>query len=378
MSSRSRSGGMRSEMTLPVAAHLDIRLRLRSGQRLLADAVQPVRQRRRRIGQPAPRGHAHRVQRPSLASRQVGHQGQVILAAPLVPARLAPAAEVAMPHRFRLRGDGNRRFGIVEHALQLARHQAAIGRVVGHAQALRLPLDPAQRQVHPVRLPPLHGAQQVGVHADLQHGGRRWSARQLRVPDFIAPGPEVARRLDAPQEVRIAQPPVAEQHRLVDDVDALPHGPQGGVVLGSDCPRRGHGVRRPDLADAQVLRPQRFQKTLFVFATPPRHAVEHRVVAIGSLEVAQGHGPLQVGQVPALQERHQIGGGVHQAVVNQLHRRFTSPSPWPPAPPRPHTKSAQARCQHTPPAVAGEAVTSTGRHRGRGFRQCGGPHNGQG
>ena len=252
-----------------------------------------------------------------------------------------------MPYGLRLRWDGKGRLGIVQQRLEVARDQPVVGRVVGHPQAYGLALDAAQHQVHPFRHPSLDDPQQIGVHADLQHGGRRGLAGQLGVPDFVAPRPQVAGRLDAAQEVGVPQPPSIQQHGLVNHVGARPHRFQRGRVFRPNLSGRGYGVGRSDFLHSDVLCPQRFQEAGLVLLTAPRHAIQHGVVAERAFEVSQRRRALQVRQVPALQETHQIGGGVGEALVDQLHRGITGPSPLAgEIRSAPGMRSAQARRRH--------------------------------
>ena len=245
-----------------------------------------------------------------------------------------------MPDRFGLGGDRECRFRIVQHRLEFARHQAVVGRVVGDPKALGASRDATQHQVHPFRPPPLHGPQQVGVHADLEHGRGRGFAGQLGVPNFIAPRPEGAGPLDAAQEVRVPESSIAEQHRLEDHVDAVSHGLERGVVFGSNRPGRRHGVGRSNHLHVQVLAAQRFQEARLILVAAPRQAVQHGIVAMRAPEVVQSGSALQVGQVPALQETDQVRGRVDQAFVDQLHRGLTRPSPWPAVSRGPRMRSA--------------------------------------
>ncbi len=47
--------------------------------------------------------------------------------------------------------------------------------------------------------------------------------------------------------------------------------------------------------------------------------VEHRVGAHRPSQVALDRGPLQVSEVTALEEAHEVGRGVSRAAIDQLH-----------------------------------------------------------
>ena len=82
-----------------------------------------------------------------------------------------------------------------------------------------------------------------------------------------------------------------------------------------------------DFGNLPTLGSQFFQVARLVLLAAPRQAVQHGIVAHRALEVFQRHRALQVGQVAALQKPHQVGRRVEEALVDQLHRGFTGPSP---------------------------------------------------
>ena len=232
-----------------------------------------------------------------------------------------------MPHRLRLRRHRINVLGAVQQLFELARHQAVVGGVVRHPQAHRLALHAAQHQVHPFRQASLHGAQQVRVHADLQHGGSRRLAGQLGVHNFVAPRTQVARRIDPLEEVRVPQPSLVQQYALVDHLRASSHGLPRGFVFRPDQAGRGHSVRRPDFGDFATFGAQLVQVARLVLLPAPCHAIQHGVVTDRTPDIRhQRRRAFEICQVPALQEAHQVGRRVGQTLVDQLHRGVTGPS----------------------------------------------------
>ena len=98
-------------------------------------------------------------------------------------------------------------------------------------------------------------------------------------------------------------------------------------MFGPDLAGRGHGVGRPDFGYVSTLGAQLFQVARLVLLATPGHAIQHRVVADWAPDIGyQRRRALQVRQVPALQEAHQVGRRVGEALIDQLHRRITGPS----------------------------------------------------
>ena len=74
-----------------------------------------------------------------------------------------------------------------------------------------------------------------------------------------------------------------------------------------------------DLDDHHPLAVERLQKALLVFVAPLRDTVQHRIETHGLGEMPPQGRPLKIGEVRALQEPHQVGGGVHHPSIDPLH-----------------------------------------------------------
>ena len=234
-----------------VALHLDARLLAHAREARRGRALE---WRRHRQGQPPQRGAGRDVSRPQrrpLMGRDAGHQREVVrLAAPCLTLR-PPATDLAVLDRVRPRGGrvlgGSR--GALREGLELPLDRPDVGGVVGDAQVIDVPGAAAERHVHQLRPQALESGELLRVQAQLQHGRALGVARQLRVPDLVAPRAQVARRLHAAQEVGEAQPPAVEERGLVDDRRRRrawpPRSPPRPRDSPSRDPPRGRGSPRP-------------------------------------------------------------------------------------------------------------------------------------
>ena len=196
------------------------------------------------------------VQGASLARRQACDEGEVVLRAPLGPALQAPPAHLAVLYGLRR---SRRREGRApsQHCLELVGHEAVVGRIVGDTKGDPLALHPAEREVHLRRRPVLEFTQHVRIHAELQHGRRLGAPGELGVPDLVAPRTKGTGRLDAAEEVGVAQATAVEEERLVDGAGPFTHGRKGGVPSSGYALARGQHLVRLDLADRHPLGTQR-------------------------------------------------------------------------------------------------------------------------
>ena len=236
---------------------------LRLDARLLAHARKARRgraleRRSHRQGQPAQRGagrHVPRPQRRPLMGGDAGHQREVVrLAAPRLTFR-PPAADLAVldwvrPRGWRVLGGSP---GAFRESLELAPDRPDVGGVVGDAQVIHIAGAAAERHVHQLRAQALENGELLRVQAQLQHRRALGVPRELRVPDLVAPRPELARRLDAAQEVGEAKPPPVEERGLVDDRRPGAHGGHGRFRRGAIA-RPAVSLRNVDLLDAETLR----------------------------------------------------------------------------------------------------------------------------
>ncbi len=387
--------------TLVLALDLDAGLLAHGPQPLLPHARGAGQRRVERDGhggQLPPRVHRRLVlaERAALLRRDAGHERQVVV---LAPPRLAlhdPAAHVAVLDGF---GSGERRIdgdvgrcggrGSVrgrsrirrpicrraaggDERLEASAHQAVVGQVVGRAKVLDGVRAPAQRDVHLRRPDALEPLQQVGVEAELEQRRRLHVPRELGVPGFVAPRTQLARGLDAAEEVGETEPADAaagtgrrfvprpgfvsgvarfasrprphpvpgrglasrprphpvpelrsralEERGLVDHVDAGPHGlerPLGSrPVPGTAILDR---VVLGDLDDAAAFLAQALEEPVLVLEAALGDSVELGVGAHGALDQPGEGGAFEVREVLAGEEADEVGGGADGRAVDQLH-----------------------------------------------------------
>ena len=208
----------------------------------------------------------------------------------------------------------------LEERLELARHEPVVGSVVGHAEGDRLALHAAEGQVHLPGLASLQLPHHVGVEAELQDGRRRRVTGELGIPDLIAPPAEVAGLLHPPQEVRVAEATPVEEHRLVDDVGAGAYRRQSLVAPADAALLVGQILVPLDLDDREPVAVKGLQEALLVLHAPPGDAVQDRVGANGSRELAPRGRALEVSEVRTFEVRDEVRRGVHETRVDSLHR----------------------------------------------------------
>ena len=146
-----------------------------------------------------------------------GDERQVVVVLPLFPAdrdEVAARAVVAGPGI----EVGRRRVEVrAEPPLRGAEERIEVTGSVGLD-------DPgAGHNVQPLGKPSLDLFDLVRVEDKLKHSRRFRGARELGVPGFVAPIPELGGLVDADDEVGQPAPPVAREGRLVDHLDAVAH-----------------------------------------------------------------------------------------------------------------------------------------------------------
>ena len=130
----------------------------------------------------------------------------VVVAASLV-AVTPPPADLAVLDRLRVVRGGDR-FRMLEHSsLEPRTYEAEVRGVVLDAKALDLARGIRRDDVEVLRQHILSAVKQVGVERELQDRAPARVLRKLRIDDLVRPAAERARSLDAPKDVRPAEPP---------------------------------------------------------------------------------------------------------------------------------------------------------------------------
>ncbi len=264
-----------------------------------------------------------------LSAADSRHEAQVIVGTAPVPADRPPAADVAVLDGIRVRVRG--RVGrwadalVVRGGDEVRLHAAVVGHVVVDAEDHGLASAPAERDVEPLGLPPLHPRQLVDVRADLEDGAGLDVAGELGVGDFVVPGAERAVRLpgcvvDPQEEVGVAAPCPVEERGLVDDIRAVPHrlaGELGGLIE-ARARARGRAVAW-DLDDPPAGCPEVVKVSLLVLVAALLDELDGGVAA-DRLRDETGHRrALQLEAVRTGEEADEIGGRVDGSAVEKLH-----------------------------------------------------------
>ena len=146
---------------------------------------------------------------------------------------------------------------------------------------------------------------------------------QFRVPDLVAPWPQITRSLDAKQEVRVASATAVEEGRLIDDVitahNRFPGEPGGlrqtiHVVV--------NGAVRQDFPNALPRRPELTEESDFVLPASLYYAVQLRVRPRRAPYKATKRSLLKVGEVLAGDETNEIRRGINGLPIDPLHNWY--------------------------------------------------------
>ncbi|MEQ9398178.1 MAG: hypothetical protein RJQ04_03330 [Longimicrobiales bacterium] len=306
-----------------VAFDLDARLFPDPLQGRVAHALQ------RRLhgkGQPAerrPRRDLALFQPVTLLSRDPCHQRQVVVGSPLFLAPGSPPTQAAVVARLGI-GVGE---VVTDHrGPEASLHRPVVGGEVGHAKRLGPSPRPTEGEVHRLRYHTLHSGEQLRVEADLEDGARLRLPGELGVHDLVRPTTEVARTLDAPEEVGAPLPAPVVEDTLVDDVGPTPHQVQRVCRGGFEArvhirPVVLRGRRRLGrLLDGQTLGAVGVEDLLLVRLPALAQHVGARIRVGGRAVEGSLQSPLLEGrQVMAREERADVGGGVDRAVAGSLH-----------------------------------------------------------
>jgi hypothetical protein len=157
----------------------------------------------------------------ALPTVQVGDERDVIVGSAAVVADLPPVTELALADLVRIGGIGLQAGELGEAVLELGTDPRRVGGEVVWHERRRRPV--AKHEMHSLGTPTLEALQLVGVEEQLENVARLWVAPELRVVHLVGPRPEVGRLVDANQEIRVPEPPIAGEAPLMQDPAALAH-----------------------------------------------------------------------------------------------------------------------------------------------------------
>ena len=129
--------------------------------------------------------------------------------------------------------------------LEPAAHRPVERRKVLEPEGVRLRVS--GHDVDPRRPSALDPLESIRVHAHLEKRRTFHRPRQLRVRDLVVPVSKLGIAVHAEQEVGMTTPSTVEERRLVDDVDAVAHRRDRGVLGGAQALRGREPVLRPDV-----------------------------------------------------------------------------------------------------------------------------------
>ena len=182
-------------LRLPFVLALDLEASLLAHalERLAADAFETGRHWERQDRELATTPDRAVLERPTLAGADPGDEGEVVVAAALVPTMDRPATDVAMLDRLRVRRrdriDG---LGTADRRLELRLDAAVVGHEVGDSVGRGFARAAAEHDVQPLRRLALDPRELLHIRADLEDRAGLGPSRELRVGDLVRPRPELA------------------------------------------------------------------------------------------------------------------------------------------------------------------------------------------
>lgn len=181
--------------------------------------------------------------------------------------------------------------------------------------------------MHRVGFDALDARQLLGVGTELEECVGLGAARELGIGDLVAPGTEVRRLGDLQEEVGEADPAAVEERRLVDDIVTATERVERGRAGAPEHLRVRLAVPSPgvDRGDGPALVSEPGEVLLLVLGAAAGDHVELGVLAVRAPHEAGDRCALQVRQVLAGQEPHQVGRGDDRLSVDELHPRRLGP-----------------------------------------------------
>src|SRR3990170_1940574 len=273
---------------------------------------------RRQGGERAHRRHAVDGEPLRVRPRHAGHDREVVVAPTAVHAGREPGADAAVIHGIRIsagrQGVAPRGCPVAEDdGFETALYHPVVGGVV--VEPHRVGRAVAGDDVDAFRRDALELRQPVRVDADLEQGAALDGARELRVGDLVAPGPQGRTgAVDLQQEVGVAQPAPVEEGGLEDDVGAVAHRLDGGCLGGPERLRRA--LRPFELDDRPALGATALEEGALMRLAALLEQLQLRVLPVGRLlpEVV-GAAELERGEVIAGQEADEVGGADDERAV---------------------------------------------------------------
>ncbi len=136
-------------------------------------------------GERAAGGDADVGELAGLVAAHAGDEGEVVVGAAAVLARVGPAADAAVVDGIGIGGDAGCRAGALDELVEARLQRAVVGGVVGELEGVRLAV--AGDDVHLLRRDALQALDLFGVGAHLEEGGGLHPAGELGVGDLVGP-----------------------------------------------------------------------------------------------------------------------------------------------------------------------------------------------
>ncbi len=240
----------------------------------------------------------------------VGDEREVVVDPPLLGADRRPPAAAAVADAL---GVGRRR-GIRQRGLETVAELQVLRPEVGNCAAVARAV--AREHVEAFGQPSLDLREKIGAPAELHDGGPANGPCQARVRGLVGPRAEVARSIDAFEEVGVGHAAAHQQRRLEDHLGAGVHGLRGLARRGRNAVARTRVCIDRGNLDASALL---LEHRVFVLAAQAVQHVEEGIVVLGPFALSPSRGEIELGQVLACGEPRQVGGAGDQLPVDDLH-----------------------------------------------------------
>ncbi len=245
------------------------------------------------------------------------NKAEIVIGMPAGIAGLAPAADVAVRHRARIRCPGRRRRDVFFQALP---DQAVVGAEVVESKAL--PGEPLARlhHVHQGRRMTQQPRHHVGVQAELEDGPGARLLGELRICHLVGPLSEVTRLRDPDEEIGPAGPAPVSELRLHDHPRACSHG------CGRFLQRKQVSVS-PQIDHVLTLGAEVLHVCSLVRQSPFLQERKRRISPGRGGNPPLGNAAIELRQVPAGEVVRDVGGGQPQRRPFAMHGPYTI-VPW--------------------------------------------------